>query len=348
MTRKVVGISLILLPIIVILIYILYIFLKNYIKYRHMDKFIKDERKKHKLKYYGEIPSGNTAVGVAFLVEPLNRLTCGNLGNVTYRIIQATILELSINGTIEIIQDENQEVILKFTNKNEEMLKNSQILILNLLKKYKNSKNEIKIEDFKEYMKLDKEAYKNTFDNEFARMIIDEQSKIGNCGTDRKEYNKMYNEMLSVSVSVFVMAFISMYCFITAIGQAKTNIKIEVTPILNMPMIILGILTLLMVICGIITIATIATLMAKGRKIIYNRDQTKIDLLAILSKEGISEREQWLALKNFLKDNTLIKDYDINSLVINEKYLVYATLFGVADETQEDLGKYGPIVFDWK
>lgn len=346
--EKIIAIITTLLPILILVISSLYIIYKKHKKYKKVNKFIKNERKKHKLRYYAEIPSQNTAAGVAFLVEPLNRLTCGSLRNVTYRIIQATILELSINGTIEISQNRNQEVILKFTNKNEQMLKNSQKLILNLLKKYKNSKNEIKIEDFREYMKLDKEAYRNTFDNKFAKMIIDEQSGIGNCSTDRKKYNTMYWDAISVVISIFVIAFLCMSCFITLIGDAKTNSSLGLPINLNPRMIIFIEITLLMVICGINTLIKIAILMVKGRKIIYSSDQSRIEVLAILSEEGIEEREKWIALKKFLKDNTLIKDYDINSIKVNEKYLVYATLFGVADETQEDLGKYGPIVFDWK
>lgn len=47
-----------------------------------------------------------------------------------------------------------------------------------------------------------------------------------------------------------------------------------------------------------------------------------------------------IGLKNFLEDFTLINEKGAEQLVLYEMHLVYAVLFGVADETEKELRRF--------
>ena len=56
-----------------------------------------------------------------------------------------------------------------------------------------------------------------------------------------------------------------------------------------------------------------------------------------LTQKGEDEKEQWKGLSNYMKDFSLIKDREVPELVLWEKYLVYATAFGVAEQVLKQL-----------
>ena len=49
------------------------------------------------------------------------------------------------------------------------------------------------------------------------------------------------------------------------------------------------------------------------------------------TQEGIDEYTKWMAFKKFLKDFSTFEDYPVPSLIIWEHFMVYATMFGIAD-----------------
>ena len=56
-----------------------------------------------------------------------------------------------------------------------------------------------------------------------------------------------------------------------------------------------------------------------------------------LTQNGIDEKEQWIALKRYMEDFSMIKDKTVPELVLWEKYLVFATVFGIADKVLKQL-----------
>lgn len=60
---------------------------------------------------------------------------------------------------------------------------------------------------------------------------------------------------------------------------------------------------------------------------------------------NINPENLFFRVFEFIKNiYTLIKDHETESIVINEEYLVYATVFGIADKVQDELGKFKPLV----
>lgn len=64
------------------------------------------------------------------------------------------------------------------------------------------------------------------------------------------------------------------------------------------------------------------------------------------TQKGINESAKWNALEKFMKDFSLIDKREVPELVLWEKYLVYATAFGVADKVIKQLKVYFPEMSD--
>ncbi len=61
-------------------------------------------------------------------------------------------------------------------------------------------------------------------------------------------------------------------------------------------------------------------------------DIIAMNKINILTQAGVDEKEMWKGLKKYMKDFSLLKEKEIPSIVVWEKYLVYATVFGIAKE----------------
>ena len=55
------------------------------------------------------------------------------------------------------------------------------------------------------------------------------------------------------------------------------------------------------------------------------------------TSKGINEQEQWKAFKKYMEDFSLLDEKEIPHLVIWEKYLIFATAFGIADKVIKQL-----------
>lgn len=61
-----------------------------------------------------------------------------------------------------------------------------------------------------------------------------------------------------------------------------------------------------------------------------------------LTPEGYEEMNQWKALKKYMEDFSLLKEKQVPDLILWEKYLVYATTFGISKKVLEQLIKVYP------
>ena len=68
--------------------------------------------------------------------------------------------------------------------------------------------------------------------------------------------------------------------------------------------------------------------------ILCNRIAKKLN---VLTQKGVDTKEQWKGLKKYMEDFSLLKEREIPELVIWEKYLVYATVMGIADKVIKQL-----------
>lgn len=65
-----------------------------------------------------------------------------------------------------------------------------------------------------------------------------------------------------------------------------------------------------------------------------------------LTQKGINEKEQWLGLKIYMEEFSMMKEKEVPELILWEKYLIFATVFGIADKVLEQLKVVYPQMLD--
>ncbi len=65
-----------------------------------------------------------------------------------------------------------------------------------------------------------------------------------------------------------------------------------------------------------------------------------------LTQKGMNEREQWLGLRKYMQNFSMMKEKTVPELVLWEKYLVYATTFGIAELVLKQLKVVYPQITD--
>lgn len=116
-----------------------------------------------------------------------------------------------------------------------------------------------------------------------------------------KEYNffeNNKNNKLMLTVLGFIILFINIFIFMNLYPQSILNVILLITTIIY---------------------------------IIYTLLSTK------KTKEGIEEYSKWNALKRFLNDFGRFQEKDLPQIVLWEKYLVYATVFGIAKKLSKEM-----------
>ncbi len=66
-----------------------------------------------------------------------------------------------------------------------------------------------------------------------------------------------------------------------------------------------------------------------------------------LTQKGVDERELWVGLKNYMEDFSLLKEKEVPDLILWEKYLIYATTFGIAEKVLKQLKTIYPQITDY-
>lgn len=64
----------------------------------------------------------------------------------------------------------------------------------------------------------------------------------------------------------------------------------------------------------------------------------------VLTQKGIDSKEKWKGLKKYMEDFSLLNEKEVPAIEVWEKYLVYATAFGIADKVLEQLKTVYPNI----
>lgn len=65
-----------------------------------------------------------------------------------------------------------------------------------------------------------------------------------------------------------------------------------------------------------------------------------------LTQTGANEKEQWKGLKKYMEDFSMMKEKEVPELILWEKYLVYATAFGISEKVLKQLKVIYPQLLD--
>lgn len=256
------------------------------------------------LEYYRELPDKEeTPLEAVFILKTGYKQSC--LPNV----FSATILNFALKGYIRIEQEGKTIKILLNKIKTDE-LTGDEKKVLEILRAASNN-NELTMVELEKYIKNYPSKLMN-LNSTFEKVSKTQASEKGKFDTNRFNKQIVYAEK---NVGYIFILIIIIIASIFTIGYAYKNVQ--------------GML----ITCTIISLAffIVVTII----NLILNLKITTS--FNGFTQKGINEQEQWKAFKKYMEDFSYLDEKEVPELVLWEKYLVYATAFGIADKVLKQL-----------
>lgn len=307
----------------VVILYIVY----KIIKYRKINKQKNAQIEYHPLPYYREIPREDATPTEACYLYKYDKERIGTQ-KIQSQAISATIMDLCLKRIISLRAD-NQQIYIRFL-KEPETLQEDEKQVYQLLKNASNGKDEFPMEDINHYAKVYYYNYSNIVNQivNHARNRLYQLKLVDR--TNEYLYAKckratIWRNIATYGYGVLICMYIS-----TFIPLFHTSILFKFG--LDFP--ISALIGLALILPIILLFYYYKTLQDKaGGKI------------AVLTQQGADEQEKWKALARYMEEYSLLNEKEVPALVLWEKYLVYATAFGIADKAIEQMKASYPEVF---
>lgn len=256
------------------------------------------------LEYYRELPDKEeTPLEAVFILKTGYKQSC--LPNV----FSATILNFALKGYVRIEQEGKTIKILLNKIKTDE-LTGDEKKVLEILRAASNN-NELTMAELEKYIKNYPSKLIN-LNSTFEKVSKTQASEKGKFDTNRFNKQIVYAEK---NVGYIFILIIIIIASIFTIGYAYKNVQ--------------GML----ITCTIISLAffIVVTII----NLILNIKITTS--FNGFTQKGINEQEQWKAFKKYMEDFSYLNEKEVPELVLWEKYLVYATAFGIANKVLKQL-----------
>lgn len=250
--------------------------------------------------YYREIPSENTtpAEAVSILEKQV-----GGLNNSIQigRIFSATLLDLNLKKIID-FEVQDKMITLKIREENPQNLINDENAVFEFLKQACIKQNgQITIKELEKYIKKSSSKVLK-LSNEIDK--ITEASLYQKDLADKKEKEEGDKIVVYIIFSAIALIFL-------------------------IPVVIMLLVLSILPIGIILWIITIAI-----QLIVFCILRSKIN---VLTQKGIDENAKWKGLKKYMNNFSMLDKKEVPEIVIWEKFLVYATAFGIADKVLKQL-----------
>ena len=291
-------------------------------------KHKKTKEKVNKMEYFRDIPRENDSTpGEAAYLHYFDK---SNFDTKKYQsnMVAGTILNLCLKKHILIRSEDNKVYVKLLTNG--ESLKSDELRIFNLLKKCKEDKEEFEISKLKKYANKDYYDYAETI-NKFVNSA---RNNLYDLKLVDKNEQKQYNSAKHADTVFGILKFIIYFIIILFV--------LGFIPIINAVYVkLFGISYQTDFIkLALIFAPLIAVILIKLK--VLSKIKGKI---AVLTQKGRQEKEEWNALINYMKDFSTFDEKGVPDLILWEKYLVYATTFGIADQVINQMKAKYPEVF---
>ena len=259
-------------------------------------------------------------------------------------LIMTTIIELSIRGNINIINNNTLELV-SYDN-----LETYERSIINLLFKNKTIKfsdinntfvnsNKSTIQFTQEMSLIKKSLLEKIYSmNIFSKGLTFFNKAIGLCAIliSINMPQILLNRINSMGIVFLMISLLITFYYIKS-NVGKKTIQEEIITnnkmrnIIDARIVFIFISTIFIIIVTSINVARYHTIffiftlltIFLNIFIVYHSQGT------ILTKEGKEEQLKLIELKNYINDYSLIKNRDLESVIIWDKYLAYATAFGI-------------------
>ncbi len=263
---------------------------------------IKKLKPSQEIKYFREIPREDSTPAQALSL--LSKQIRVNNSNYLGRIFSATLLDLSLNNIIEFVAN-GKTITIKIIKENPielEKRKEEKAIFEFLEKACQKNNGQITVKELEKYIKRSQDK------------VLKLGEKI-NKYTEQALYEKELANKENVEEKI----------------RITTNI-IGLVVIIPLMLIIFPILIGggLAKVAGILLFGIVAVLQLIVSSIFSSKINT-------LTQQGLDEHSQWKGLKNYMEDFSMLDKREVPEIVIWEKFLVYATVFGIADKVLKQL-----------
>lgn len=268
---------------------------------------IKKLKPTQNIEYYREIPrekDSSPAEALSIFKNANTSFNSTDLG----RIFAATLLDLNLKKMIDFKiekQDGKKEtIIIKLLDKNEELIKNNdEKEIFTFLKQAMSSKEEITVKELQKYIESHSskiESLKKKIEQKTDEELIKKQLFDAE---NKKQYKKLIDSTALYSTLI-------LFSIIWGIPLAVIASKMILIPII-----------------------TIVTLMIVNMIVVIIL-KNKVN---VFTQKGLDEKEEWKGLKKYMEDFSMLNEKEVPEIVIWEKFLVYATVFGIDKKVLKQL-----------
>ena len=282
---------------------------KNIGKLRNLEKKFKPT---NKMEYFRELPYEDATPAEALFV-----LSTG-MNKSFSSSFSANILDLCLKKYISLEVLENKGIIksdivkIKLLEKDNSVLKEDEKITLEFLIEVAGESKELTTKDITKYLEKNSISKVEKLDKKLEKIIEKVEIEKGNY--NKNNYNKM-NTYGGIAVVYVVIA-----CFTIPLIAYFAEVSSNLIPFV---------------------IALTATLIING--VVLGIMSYRVN---ILSQKGVDEKEQWKAFKKYMEEFSLLKDKEVPELVLWEKYLVFATAFGISDKVLKQLKVIYPEITD--
>lgn len=279
-------------------IFLIYNLIKNGIKARQTEK-----RKMPKLDYFRDIPNKEASAGdAAYLYYHRN----GSFRKNISKILSATLLQLSLKKYIAFSEDKTKakpQVRINILNNTEQLetLTKDEVTVLSMLKDVTRKTN--KVGEIATFTMKEFEKYAKDKCEIFMKKIEAIEVEVKSHQIVLKNYSNENEKKVNQSTTKAIL-------YVT-FGITGVIVTIPLFPWLTIPAILL--------------ILNSIPHFSMAKKV--NE----------LTDKGLEEKAKWVGLKKYMEDFSLLNEREVPDLKLWEKYLVFATAFGIADKVLKQL-----------
>lgn len=288
-----------------------------------------DSVKTEKLEYFRDIPREKTATPAEAAYLYQYNKTRLDTGKVQAEAVSATILDLCYKKKIELRVGENETVYIKVIS-DSDGLKEDELEIYNLLKQISKNGEEFEINELKKFANKKYLEYSNIINS----FINSARNSLYSLGLIDKSEEKLYATSDYAKSKMKILGYGYLWTFMTWV-------------IINLPIFKFRIICYYgtFLTSGLIKIL-IAILPLALAYMCYWKLQGNIrNKISVLTSKGREEKSQWYGLANYMREYSLLNEKDVLSLSIWEKYLIYATAFGIEGKVIKQMKAQYPEVF---
>lgn len=263
------------------------------------------------IEYYRDIPRKDSTPGEA--IQLLEKNSANTLNYGLGKVFSAVLLNLKLKGYLEFEIDETKKAKEKISirmikKSNAEQLESEEKAIYAFLDQITLRKDERKlsIKELQKAIKANPEKIQK-LGIDIAKNIQD--SLINKNLLDKKQAQEHVCTIATIILQIVFLGFFIIF------SLAIISDKIIFGKIAKVMLITTSVL-------GIVSIA---------KKIII------LKKLNVFTQKGVNEIEKWKGLKKYMEDFSLLNEREVPDIIIWERFLVYATVFGIAEKVIKQL-----------